>query len=115
MRLKLKELPDSQSGFFKINYRLYLGNEFEHPVLLKLSDCIEKLVLKKYKDESNIFIDIADSDSYIKSKIAKLNNYLDRIRENAEKKQYYELCYNISQVCALLAHALNMYQEIDIA
>jgi len=112
--IKLKELPDVQAGFFSINFNIFIGREYCFSIE-NILEKVELLVVGKYdKKITDVQFEIAESNSFVIDKVKKLNVFLDNVRKKAENKQYYELCYNISQVCGIISYALAMYQNVEI-
>jgi hypothetical protein len=109
----MKKLTDDQSYFFLHNYQNYVAiiQKCKIPIL----DDIGQVVIGNMNERiGKIKMDIADSNLFTKEILILVNKYLEKLRQVAEKKEYFELCYNISQTCALIYEGISLYKNIEI-
>lgn len=112
--MKTKKLPNNQLGFFLLKYAVYVSNNYSVSLEI-IIESIEKMAIGESKNLRANFIqfEIADSDYYGRDRIEDLNKWINEIRKEAEKYEYYELCYNLMKINTLITSGLTMYNKVE--
>lgn len=110
--MKIKKMPDNQSGFFIINFEKFYIDEYSYSF-----DSVLKMVNNVVLGRNTYFFElkreIVDADYFLMVKIKKMNVFLDKLRKLSEDKEYYELCYNLAQLNLFISSAICLYKEFE--
>lgn len=110
--MNLKKLPNEQLGFFLLRYSVWVSNEYTSS-LDNIIGYVENMVSGDSIRANHFYFEIADSNIYAKDKIKKLNKWIDETRSLAEKREFYELCFNLSKVNYHITAGLTLYDKVE--